>query len=95
MSMSFKFNYIPYKINKTIVLICLPIKIIKIFFCHQTRMLFNLCVYSNLFIYVIVTRFLIIQYDYYFIIYVNEHTINNVLKIICTYNIHSVGAILT
>ena len=46
MLMSFKFNYIPYKIEKVIVWIN------EIY----------LCVHINLIIYVIVTDFLIIQY---------------------------------
>ena len=72
MSISFKFNYITYKINKMIIFIYLPIKLFKI----NKRDYFDLCDYSNFNIYIVVTRFSIIQYIYYFIIG-NEHKINN------------------
>ena len=72
MSRSFKFNYITYKINKVIDFIYLPIKVIV----NKKRDYFDLCDYSNLIIYIIVTRFSIIHYIYYFIIY-NKHKINN------------------
>ena len=57
---SFKFNYIPYKIEKVIVWIN------EIY----------LCVHINIIIYVIITDFLIIQYIFIIYKYVKEHIIH-------------------